>query len=327
MSKELYQERPEVIVLSAILPDPINTYLSDFREGIIDAINGKKMKTLEDMAAAFAEPAEFYVWISSVSAGLSMLNGRPSKHGNGSANVTTSCRTESVAQAITAHAPLHRCPLAPRLRAQFRSTHSFRRKTPAPTPPGSVPPGPTPPRPPNGRPPALPPAPQPPRRRTAGGTVVAVGRPTRSGPAGEAAAPIAVKSEDKLSVIRVNVTNQPWDFCGRGENVLRIRDARSARCWRETRPRHRRVGGDANYVELETPDGSEKTPASIEDCRLRGKPRDTEAGGEKNSWMPTNQLNLRRRRSATRCRVAAQHGNRLVTKGSMTTAEVSALSN
>ena len=61
MSKELYQERPEVIVLSAILPDPINTYLGDFREGIIDEINGKKMKTLEDVAAAFAEPAEFYV--------------------------------------------------------------------------------------------------------------------------------------------------------------------------------------------------------------------------------------------------------------------------
>ena len=61
MSKELYKEHPEVIVLSAILPDPINTYLGEFREGIVDEINGQKVKTLEDVAAAFAEPAEFYV--------------------------------------------------------------------------------------------------------------------------------------------------------------------------------------------------------------------------------------------------------------------------
>jgi hypothetical protein len=61
IAKELYQERPEVIVLSAILPDPINTYLGDFREGIVDEINEKKVKTLDDVAAAFAEPAEFYV--------------------------------------------------------------------------------------------------------------------------------------------------------------------------------------------------------------------------------------------------------------------------
>ena len=61
MSKELYKERPEVIVLSAILPDPINTYLGEFREGIVDEVNGKKAKTLDDLASAFAEPSEFYV--------------------------------------------------------------------------------------------------------------------------------------------------------------------------------------------------------------------------------------------------------------------------
>ena len=45
------------IVLSSILPDPINTYLDEFREGIVDEINGKKIRTLKDVAEAFAENA------------------------------------------------------------------------------------------------------------------------------------------------------------------------------------------------------------------------------------------------------------------------------
>jgi hypothetical protein len=61
ISKELYREHPEVIVLSAILPDPINTYLADFREGIVSQINNRKIKTLDDLAAAFAEKPDFYV--------------------------------------------------------------------------------------------------------------------------------------------------------------------------------------------------------------------------------------------------------------------------
>ena len=61
ITKELYREHPEIIVLSAILPDPINTYLAEFREGIVDEINGRKIKTLEDAAAAFAEKPDFYV--------------------------------------------------------------------------------------------------------------------------------------------------------------------------------------------------------------------------------------------------------------------------
>jgi len=61
VSKEIYKEHPEVIVLAAILPDPINTYLSDFREGIVDEINDHKIRTLKDMADAFEEKPEFYV--------------------------------------------------------------------------------------------------------------------------------------------------------------------------------------------------------------------------------------------------------------------------
>ncbi len=61
VSDELYREHPEVIILSAILPDPINTYLAEFKNGILKEINGKKIKTLKDAAEAFAEPAEEYV--------------------------------------------------------------------------------------------------------------------------------------------------------------------------------------------------------------------------------------------------------------------------
>src|SRR5213076_2270906 len=39
ITKELYKEHPELIVLSSILPDPINTYVAEFREGIVDEIN------------------------------------------------------------------------------------------------------------------------------------------------------------------------------------------------------------------------------------------------------------------------------------------------
>ena len=61
ITDELYKERPEMVVLSAILPDPINTYLGDLRNGIVDEINGAKIKSLNDMADALAKPAEFYV--------------------------------------------------------------------------------------------------------------------------------------------------------------------------------------------------------------------------------------------------------------------------
>ena len=61
LTRDIYKEHPEIIVLSSILPDPLNTYLTDFREGIVEKINDEPMKTLKDVAAAFAKPAEFYV--------------------------------------------------------------------------------------------------------------------------------------------------------------------------------------------------------------------------------------------------------------------------
>ncbi len=61
LADEIYKERPDVIVLSAILPDPINTYLGDLRNGIVDEVNGTKIKTLQELSDAFAKQSDDYV--------------------------------------------------------------------------------------------------------------------------------------------------------------------------------------------------------------------------------------------------------------------------
>ena len=61
LGKELYLKHPEVVVISKVLPDPINTYQGRFVNTIVDQINGSTIKTLEDVAAAFKKPSEFYV--------------------------------------------------------------------------------------------------------------------------------------------------------------------------------------------------------------------------------------------------------------------------
>jgi len=76
---------------------------------------------------------------------------------------------------------------------------------------------------------------------------------------------VVTKPQEQLTVIRVNVTNQPWDFF---------------RPWGKRAPYSRRAVGavlpnnrvlvtaefvaNASYLEFETPDGSQKTPAAIE---------------------------------------------------------------
>jgi S1-C subfamily serine protease len=59
--EQLYLEHPDVIVLTNILPDPINTYLAPYRSGIVDEINGRKIRTLDELASAFAETPEHFV--------------------------------------------------------------------------------------------------------------------------------------------------------------------------------------------------------------------------------------------------------------------------
>ena len=49
------------MILSNILPDPINVYLGSFINSIVESVNGDKIKTMEDLSQAFQEPADYYV--------------------------------------------------------------------------------------------------------------------------------------------------------------------------------------------------------------------------------------------------------------------------
>jgi hypothetical protein len=57
----IYRDRKELVVLSNILPDPVNAHTGDFRYSLINEINGRRIQTLQDIAQAFAKPEEYYV--------------------------------------------------------------------------------------------------------------------------------------------------------------------------------------------------------------------------------------------------------------------------
>jgi S1-C subfamily serine protease len=61
VQEQIYLEHPDVIVLTNILPDPINTYLAAYRGGIVDEINGKKIRTLDELAQMFSEMPDRFV--------------------------------------------------------------------------------------------------------------------------------------------------------------------------------------------------------------------------------------------------------------------------
>ena len=58
---KIYKDRPEIVVLSGILADPVNVYANDFRYAVVDEINGTKIRRLADVASEFAKPADYYV--------------------------------------------------------------------------------------------------------------------------------------------------------------------------------------------------------------------------------------------------------------------------
>ena len=61
VDRDIFLHHPEVIVLSQVLPDPINAYVEDFKNAIVDEVNGHKILRLDDLAAAFAESSDYYV--------------------------------------------------------------------------------------------------------------------------------------------------------------------------------------------------------------------------------------------------------------------------
>jgi len=71
VSADIYKDRPEVIVLTSILPDSINSYFSNFKHSIVDEVNGVKVKTLKDVHNALARDNGDYIIISLLG------NGRP----------------------------------------------------------------------------------------------------------------------------------------------------------------------------------------------------------------------------------------------------------
>lgn len=61
LSDHRYRDRQELITLSNILADPVNSYAGDFRFGIVDTINGEKIGSLAEAAAALEKPGDFTV--------------------------------------------------------------------------------------------------------------------------------------------------------------------------------------------------------------------------------------------------------------------------
>ncbi len=51
-TNELFKEHPQVIVLTQVLPDAINTYLKEYSQQVVEDINGTPIKTLQDVQTA-----------------------------------------------------------------------------------------------------------------------------------------------------------------------------------------------------------------------------------------------------------------------------------
>jgi len=61
VTDQLYREYPEAVVLSEVLQDPFNTYILPFKDSIVAKINGRQIRGLQDVAAAFEEPGDYHV--------------------------------------------------------------------------------------------------------------------------------------------------------------------------------------------------------------------------------------------------------------------------
>ncbi len=54
---EVYKDKPQIIILTDILPDEINTHFDMFRHQVVDEINGRVIRTLKDVHAALHDEA------------------------------------------------------------------------------------------------------------------------------------------------------------------------------------------------------------------------------------------------------------------------------
>ena len=58
LSDKIYVDLPEPVVLTNVLADEVNTFLSAYRQSIVEEINGRKIKALSDVPAALAAAGE-----------------------------------------------------------------------------------------------------------------------------------------------------------------------------------------------------------------------------------------------------------------------------
>ena len=61
VEEHLYLERPEIVILSRVLADPLNKDCDHFQPEIVDTINGKKIRSLADVRTAFDTQEKFDV--------------------------------------------------------------------------------------------------------------------------------------------------------------------------------------------------------------------------------------------------------------------------
>ena len=61
VEKELYLDWPEIIILTRVLPDPINAYDSKYVHSIVDKVNGRKIRRLKDLSKALKEKRDYTV--------------------------------------------------------------------------------------------------------------------------------------------------------------------------------------------------------------------------------------------------------------------------
>ncbi|TDU66502.1 S1-C subfamily serine protease [Prosthecobacter fusiformis] len=58
LTEKLYVERPEPVLLTTILADEVNTYITPYAQSVVDEINGVKIKSLKDVKDALAKKGE-----------------------------------------------------------------------------------------------------------------------------------------------------------------------------------------------------------------------------------------------------------------------------
>ncbi|MFV0415727.1 MAG: trypsin-like peptidase domain-containing protein [Chthoniobacterales bacterium] len=61
LNDDYYRDHPDLITLSQILADPVNSYAESFIFKVVESVNDTPIKTMQDLADAFEKAEEFYV--------------------------------------------------------------------------------------------------------------------------------------------------------------------------------------------------------------------------------------------------------------------------